>query len=92
MWVLREWHPQQSQEAPTGSDSALIVGPEQPNVTFGATYRGEGFIWRVTPDWDTASLSEWLRWVASRELPAEQDKIILWARSDLFPGGAPASP
>lgn len=88
MWVLREWNPQQSAEVPTGSDSALIVGPDQPDVAFGAAYRGQDFIWRASPDWDSAPLSEWLRWLASRQIPAEQEKIILWARTDLFPGGA----
>jgi hypothetical protein len=92
MWVLREWNPQQSEQLPTGSDAPIIIGPDQPNVTFGAAYRGEGFTLRAAPDWDSASLGEWLRWLASREIPAEQDKIILWARTDLFPGGAPASP
>jgi hypothetical protein len=92
LWVLRDWNPQQSIEAPDGTDSALIVGPDQPDVAFGAEYRGQDFIWRVTPDWDTAPLTEWVRWLASREIPAEQEKIILWARTDLFPGSETVSP
>jgi hypothetical protein len=34
---------------------------------------------------------EWLRWLTERVAPFDQAGIIVWGRTDLFYGGAPAT-
>jgi len=92
MWVLREWGAEKSAPAPLDAASPLIIGPDQPEVSFGAAYRGQDFIWRLYPAWDSRNPYEWLRWFINREIPAGQEKIILWARTDLFPDSQNALP
>jgi hypothetical protein len=92
MWVLRDWGVGESAAAPLDSASPLIVGPDQADISFGAAYRGQDFIWRLYPAWDSTNPYEWLRWIVNRDMPAGQEKIILWARTDLFPDSQNASP
>jgi hypothetical protein len=92
LWLVREWDARYLAAAPTTTDSPLIIGPLQANPAFGASYRGQDFIWRVAPFWERATWNERLRWLASRQIPRDEEKIILWARTDLFPGGQPAAP
>ena len=48
-------------------------------------YRGQDFTWSIKPGWPGALPSKWWEWVTMRQAPIEQERIILWARSDLFP-------
>jgi len=52
-----------------------------------AAYRGQGFAWSPTLQWD-GRLGSALAWVTRRELPLQSDTLVLWARGDLFPGGS----
>ena len=92
MWVLRDWSLEQTAAPSLDSSSPLIIGPDQADASFGAAYRGQDFIWRLYPAWDGPKPYEWLRWIANRDMPAGQEKIILWARTDLFPDSQDASP
>lgn len=92
MWVLRDWSVEQTAAPPLDSASPIIIGPHQADAAFGAAYRGQDFIWRLYPGWDSPNPYEWLRWIANRDMPAGQEKIILWARSDLFPDSQNAAP
>jgi hypothetical protein len=92
LWVLRDWSVEQSGAVPARSDSPLIVGPDQPDASFGGVYRGQDFILHLDPAWESAGLQGWLHWLATREIPTRQDKIILWARTDLFPDSQNLSP
>lgn len=58
---------------------------EVPNLT--VAYRGEGFGWWMKPDWSGALPPDFLRWLVFRQAPWQSELVILWARSDLFPGG-----
>jgi hypothetical protein len=31
--------------------------------------------------------AEWWRWLVNRQLPRDNEMIVLWARDDLFPDG-----
>jgi hypothetical protein len=92
MWILRDWSVERMAAAPLDSAAPLIIGPDQADASFGAAYRGQDFIWRLYPGWDSPNPYEWLRWIANRDMPAGQEKIILWARTDLFPDSQDASP
>jgi hypothetical protein len=50
-----------------------------------SAYRGQDFVWRQHVQWDGLPLPEWWRWLVNRQLPREDETIILWVRDDLFP-------
>jgi hypothetical protein len=89
-WALRDFAQSTYQEALTSTDlPAVIIAPadqEQPNLL--ASYRGQDFNWQVSPAWTGILPPDWLLWVAYHQAPAAATQIILWARLDLFPGGA----
>ena len=83
-WLLRDQSVTFASAAPTDSSSPIVIGPFDPQAAFGAEYRGQDFIWRRYPGWNTASWPEWLRWLAVHEIPQGEEPIMLWARTDLF--------
>ncbi|MCB0120560.1 MAG: hypothetical protein KDD72_16105, partial [Anaerolineales bacterium] len=62
----------------------FVVTSNETNPELASAYRGQDFVWRQSPAWEVADFSGWLRWVSLREMPQNQEMIILWARSDLF--------
>ena len=55
------------------------------NVSVVSAYRGQDFTWRQGPIWTNIQNPDRLRWFVFRQLPLENETIILWARDDLFP-------
>jgi hypothetical protein len=85
-WALRDWNVTYS-TAPTltGTPSFVISSTDQLSTPeLSKAYRGQEFVWRGYPDWNTYLPSDWLRWSMSHKVPEGQDKIILWTRSDIF--------
>lgn len=88
-WALRNFeqiritHKIPSQELP-----AIIITPqaEQPPALT-AAYRGQDFIWWTYPGWEGSLPGNVAAWLTFRDAPLIQEQIILWVRSDLFPGG-----
>jgi hypothetical protein len=83
-WILRDQPVTFADSAPADSSSAIVIGPFDPQAAFGAEYRGQDFIWRRYPAWNTADFPQWLRWLAIHEIPQGEESILLWARTDLF--------
>ncbi len=83
-WELRDQLVTYASAAPANSSSPIVIGPFDPQAAFGAEYRGQDFIWRRYPGWNTASWPEWLKWLAVHEMPQGEEPIMLWARTDLF--------
>jgi hypothetical protein len=83
-WLLRDQPVTFASATPTDSSAAIVIGPFDPQAAFGAEYRGQDFIWRRYPAWDTASTPEWLRWLTIHEMPQGEEAILLWARTNLF--------
>jgi hypothetical protein len=75
------------QTAPSILVTTLMNDPGLPSA-----YRGQDFIWRRTPQWDVVTTPEWIKWLVFRQLPAQDETIILWARDDLFPDAAETNP
>ena len=48
-------------------------------------YRGQDFGWWESPGWGGALPWEPMRWVINREGATITEKVVLWARVDLFP-------
>jgi hypothetical protein len=89
LWILRNFPNTQYTDRFVGSNlpSILITRQEQETPTLAAAYRGQDFTWTSTPGWSGALPTDWIGWLTFRNAPVQQDKIILWARSDRFPGG-----
>jgi hypothetical protein len=88
-WALRNW---QNSRYLTGVISGelpavIISGSEDAAPALAGSYRGQDFAWRINPGWQGALPMDWPRWLVFRDAPQQVEHIILWARSDIFPGG-----
>jgi len=85
-WLLRDWDVTSLPDMSLGSATPDLVistnNSAQSDVA--ASYRGQSFSWRITPFWDQGSRADWLRWSILHEFPKNEEKIILWTRSDVF--------
>jgi hypothetical protein len=63
----------------------IVITPVMDDLGLPAAYRGQDFIWRQRPLWDQIQNPDWIRWLVFRQLPRENETIILWVRDDLFP-------
>lgn len=84
-WLLRDHSVKlvsalDPQEAP-----AVVITPMMNDLSLPAAYRGQDFIWRQRVQFESMQRPEWWRWLVNRQLPRENETIILWARNDLFP-------
>jgi hypothetical protein len=88
-WALRDW---QNSRFLTGAISGevpavIISDGDEAAPELAESYRGQDFAWRINPGWEGALPMDWPRWLVFRDAPQQVEHIILWARSDLFPGG-----
>jgi hypothetical protein len=67
--------------------AADIQSPE-----LAASYRGQDFAWWATAGWEGILPPNLIEWLTFRSAPINYGKIILWVRSDLFPGAASLEP
>jgi hypothetical protein len=88
-WALRDWaNAEFLTSVPTGNmPSAVIGSQEQPEPGLAASYSGQDFSWWILPDWGGILPQDWVNWIVSRNSPQQIRHIILWARTDIFPGG-----
>ena len=90
-WVLRDY-PNLERGAErqalriSGSPSIILTTPTQDAPSLTSGYRGQDFVWWVNPGWSGALPPDWLAWYTRRQAPLQMQQIILWVRSDLFPG------
>jgi len=56
-----------------------------------SAYRGQDFTWRQRPLWESVKAPDWIRWLVFRQLPRDNETIILWVRDDLFPDARKAA-
>ena len=63
----------------------LVITPPMENLNLPSAYRGQDFTWRQTPLWNQIRNPDWWSWLVFRQLPRENETIVLWARDDLFP-------
>ena len=85
-WSLRDWDVSSLPDTSLGSATPdLVISTSNSTQSeIAASYRGQGFSWRITPFWDQGLLADWLRWSILHEFPKNEEKIILWTRSDIF--------
>jgi hypothetical protein len=63
----------------------LVITSPMDNLNLPSAYRGQDFTWRQEPLWDQIRNADWWSWLVYRQLPRENQIIVLWARDDLFP-------
>ena len=94
-WALRDFERvRYAAQAPVDVGPALVISPFQPDLALPAEYRGQDFVLARRELWTNMSPLQWFRWMVFRDIPAEmeeREQIILWARTDLFPGEDPAN-
>lgn len=84
-WVLRYHQVKVVSEADSQEAPPIIITPVMTDLGLAASYRGQDFFWRQSPQWQAVAAPEWIRWLVFRQLPKDNEMIILWARDDLFP-------
>lgn len=89
-WALRNESQARFVSSPSSRDQPSVVFTRQSDQSpeLAAAYRGQDFVWWVNPDWEGALPLEWERWITYRQAPVQKEHLILWARTDLFPGGS----
>ena len=90
-WTLREHDVSVVESLDISSSPYFVVTSFQADPVLVSAYRGQDFNWRQTPMWNETLSTDWIRWVALRDMPQAGETIILWARDDLFLDSAPAA-
>jgi len=86
-WILRDFSNVQYSDRISMQESPdIILTNDQTQPGQISTYRGQDFVLSVQPAWSQMIGSNWSNWLVFREAPQETARIILWARTDLFPG------
>jgi hypothetical protein len=62
----------------------IVITTDQVDPALAAGYRGQSFVWRQTPQWSQAQVSDLVSWISFHQIPVTPEKIIVWVRSDLF--------
>jgi len=92
-WVLRDYPNAHFETSLSSTESPPVVitlkGSEEPKLA--QNYRGQDFVWHVYPGWQGVFPPDFINWLAFRQAPLSEDQIILWARTDIFPGGGSGS-
>ncbi len=90
-WLLRDFSAVQYSESISVMESPdVILTNDQIQPGQVSTYRGQDFVWTRRPAWDQMNGVNWMEWLVFRETPDVSSKVILWARTDLFPGESAA--
>jgi hypothetical protein len=87
-WFLLNWDTRFLRDIPLGElPSVIVTFEEHENPTLAASYRGQRFVWSKYPVWEGGLPQNWPRWLTNRDAPHQETYVVLWVRSDLFPGG-----
>lgn len=89
-WVLRNFPNSRFETALASTEAPpVVITLKEPGLpSLAAKYRGQDFVWRLYPGWKGVFPANFTDWFAFRQATMAQDQVILWARVDIFPGGA----
>jgi len=82
-WLFRYWQVQDVSALAPDATPALIISPSG-NLSLSVKYRGEPLVLHETGAWDKVSPADLLKWFIYRQLPLQQDNVILWVRDNLM--------
>jgi hypothetical protein len=88
-WALRNYPLTRyvEQLAVNEEPEIVITQGDQNSPSLSASYTGQDFTWWERPGWIGPTPVDIIRWWNYRTAPIINDKIIVWVRTDLFPGG-----
>jgi hypothetical protein len=84
-WILRNRPVEMASTLDPQVAPPIVITPVMNDLGLPSAYRGQDFIWRQRPLWEQIQNPDWFRWLVFRQLPREDETIILWVRDDLFP-------
>jgi len=89
-WALRNFPSVKFTSSLAGEEmpAVLITAKDHAPPALTATYRGQDFAWSVWPGWNGILPENLIDWLTFHHSPVISEQIILWVRSDLFPGAA----
>ncbi len=76
---------------PTGVSPSMLITPNQEEPKLASSYTGQDFILEQRASWRVFLQGDWMRWWVVHTTPVNNNMVILWVRSDLFPGAAQAN-
>ncbi|GAB4527522.1 MAG: hypothetical protein Fur0018_13200 [Anaerolineales bacterium] len=82
-WALRAFPP-----ADHSLPLAVITTADAPPPNADARYLGQDFTLQSSPAWTGGLPPAAVRWFVFREAPLTTERVTLWLRGDLFPGGS----
>lgn len=83
-WLLRDWRVDEVENLTATKSPHLILAPKGMEMNLTAGYRGQEFVLYETAQWQDLGIDGWLRWIAFRNVPHQNQMMVLWAREDLF--------
>ena len=87
-WLLRDMGKARFVDSLQGdAQPAIVITPAQQELGLAAAYTGQDFVMQQSPAWSLLLRPEWMDWVNFREVVLQENRIVVWARSDLFPMG-----
>lgn len=90
-WVLRNRQVEMVSTLDPQVAPPIVITPVMSDLGLPSAYRGQDFIWQQGPLWDQIQNPDWFRWLVFRQLPHEDETIVLWVRDDLFPDARESS-
>lgn len=88
-WLLRNYPDvKYSDQVTASSQPSLVITAKAQEPALAASYRGEELTWYQSPDWSIMLFGDYLHWIIYQSSLTSQTTVVLWARSDIFPGGA----
>jgi hypothetical protein len=83
-WLLRGRNLKMAAALNSRDEPAIVVSSQTDDINLPIAYRGQDFTWRREPIWELAGIYEWIKWSVFRDMPYENETVILWVRNDLF--------
>lgn len=84
-WILQDHEVDVVSELNPQVAPPIVITPLMNDLGLPSAYRGQDFTWRQRPLWEGIKTPDWIRWLVFRQLPRDNEMIILWVRDDLFP-------
>ena len=93
LWALRDYtNVGEDRYLPVSSNPSIAITAAEKIPALAEAYRGQDIVLFKKTSWSLILPEEWIKWYAFREVPQEKQQVILWARTDLFPGAAKPIP
>jgi hypothetical protein len=83
-WLLHEHKLNVVNALDISTSPPIVITTDKEDPALAAGYRGQSFVWRETPLWGQAHLSDLITWTSFHQIPVNKEMIIVWVRSDLF--------